>query len=130
MTAAGQLANIPDFPKDAREVAILVTGAKYKSTYELYAHTNVAKKVVGMDQDVVDGIARGEKPKGLSEACETAFDVASHLAGTPGPLPQELWDRSMKSFGKQGTCALVHYVGAYAYTSIMLNAMDAPIPQD
>ena len=125
-----KLAGIPGLPPDAKEVAILTVGAKFRSAYELYAHINVAKKKVGMEAGIVDAIARGEKPEGLNEGCSVAFDVTSYLAGTPGPLPRELWERSLKAFGKEGTVALVHYVGVYAYTSIVLNAMDAPVPEE
>ena len=83
-----------------------------------------------MSKDVVEAIARGEKPAGLNENCSTAFDAATHLASTPGPLPQEIWDRCIAAFGKEGTVALVHYAGAYAYTCIILNAMDAPVPEE
>jgi hypothetical protein len=126
----GKLGKIPGLPADAKETAILTVGARYQAAYELYAHTNVAIKKVGMAKDVVEAIARGEKPKGLSEGCDVAFDAANYLAGKPGPLPKELWDRSIKTFGKEGTVALMHYVGAYAYTCIVLNAMDAPVPED
>ena len=121
---------IPFFPADAKEVTILVVGAKYKAVYELYAHTNIATKKVGMSKDVVEAIARGEKPEGLNEQCDVAYDTAHYLVTTPGPLPQELWDKCINAFGKEATVGLVHYVGAYAYTCIILNAMDAPVPKE
>lgn len=130
MNSVGQLSKIPGLPLDAREVAILTVGARYKAAYELYAHVNVAEKKVGMSKDVIEKIAKGEKPDGLNEACSIAFDVTTYLARTPGPLSKDLWRRSMDVLGKEGTCALVHYVGAYAYTCIMLNAMDADIPKE
>ena len=126
----GKLGRIPGFPADAKETAILTVGARYEAAYELYAHKNVAIKKAGMSKDVVEAIAKGEKPKGLNEGCDVAFDAASYLVSKPGPLPKELWDRSLKAFGKEGTVALVHYVGAYAYTCVVLNAMDAPVPED
>ena len=126
----GQLAGIPGLPADAKEVAILTVGAHYKAAYELYAHVNVAMKKVGMSKEVVEAIARGEKPDGLNEGCSVSFDATAYLASKPGPLPKELWDRCIKAFGKEGTVALVHYVGLYAYTCIVLNAMDAPVPDD
>ena len=125
-----KIAMIPGFPADAKEVAILVTGAKYQAVYETYAHTNVATKKVGMSQDVVDTIVKGEKPEGLNEQCDIAYDTAHYLVSTPGPLPQELWDKCISVLGREATIALVHYVGAYAYTCIILNAMDAPVPKD
>jgi alkylhydroperoxidase family enzyme len=126
----GKLGRIPGLPADAKEVAILTVGAHYKAAYELYAHVNVATKKAGMSKDVVEAIARGEKPDGLNEGCSVAFDATAYLVSKPGPLPKELWDRCIKVFGKEGTVALVHYVGGYAYTCIVLNAMDAPVPDD
>lgn len=125
-----KLGMIPFLPADAKEVAILVVGARYKAAYELYAHTNIATKKVGMSKDVVEAIADGQKPDGLNEQCSLAYDTAHYLASTPGPLPQELWDKCINTFGKEATIGLVHYVGAYAYTCIILNAMDAPVPKE
>ena len=128
MALYGKLGGIPGLPADAKETAILTVGAHYKAAYELYAHVNVATKKVGMDKVEVEAIASGTKPVGLNEECSVAYDVAEYLASTPGPLPKALWDRSMEAFGKTGTVALLHYVGAYAYTCIVLNGMDCPVP--
>ncbi|KAK3696004.1 hypothetical protein LTR37_018222 [Vermiconidia calcicola] len=129
MALYGKLGKIPGLPADAKETAILTVGAHYQAGYELYAHTHVAHKVVGMPLAIVDAVSKGQKPDGLNEGCSVAFDVATHLTKTPGPLPRELWERSMECFGKEGTVALCHYVGAYAYTCVLLNAMDCPVPQ-
>lgn len=99
MAMFNKLAAIPGFPPDAKEVAILAVGSVYKAAYELYAHTNVAVKKAGLSKEVAEAVARGEKPAGLNEQCDVAFDAARYLAGTPGPLPKEIWDRAMKAFG-------------------------------
>ena len=126
----GTLGEIPGLPLDARETAILAVGARYQAGYELYAHGNVAVKKLGMSRDVIDQIASGSKPQALNEQCSLAYDAARYLVDTPGKLSQELWDQCIKTFGRQGTIALVHYVGSYAYTCILLNAMDAPVPEE
>lgn len=126
----GKIAQIPGLPPDAREVVILAVGAKFKSAYELYAHVNVAVKKTGIPQHVAEAIARGERPADLKEDLRVAYDAASHLAGTPGALPQDLWDQCIKTFGKDGTIKLVHYAGSYAYTCIVLNAIDASVPKE
>lgn len=128
------LGAMPGLPIPAREVVILAVGAVYKAAYELYAHAAVAVQNAGLSEGVVRTICAGGRPEvgreGFSEEMATAFDVARYLAGTPGPLPQELWERSLKAFGKEGTVALVHYAGFYAYISITLNAADIPVPKD
>jgi hypothetical protein len=57
------------------------------------------------------------------------YDLAKRLLTTPGPLPKSYWERSVEAFGKEGTVALVHYVGFYAYLCIALNAIDATVPE-
>ncbi len=37
------MSSSPTLPKPVREIAILVTGAKFRSAYELYAHVLVAE---------------------------------------------------------------------------------------
>lgn len=123
-----KIAQIPGLPADAKEVAILATGSHFQAKYELYAHYNVATKKAGLSQDVAKAICEGRKPEGLSEQCGVAYDAAKYLSAKPGPMPQEIWDRCEKALGRQGTVALVHYVGAYAYTCIILNAADVPVP--
>lgn len=126
----GKVALIPGLPANARETAILSTGAHFKATYELYAHGRLAVKTTDLTQEQVDQICDSKKPEGLDEACSIAYDVAKYLSNTRGPLGQDLWDLSVKTLGRDGTLALVHYVGVYAYTCIILNAMDAPVPEE
>lgn len=130
MSIFGTLGKIPGLPPDAKEAVILAVGAKYQSGYELYAHGNVAVKKAGLSQEIVDQISSGRKPSTLNEQCSLSYDAARYLVDTPGKLSQELWDSCVSMFGKEGTVALVHYVGAYAYTCIVLNAMDAPVPNE
>ncbi|KAK0789328.1 hypothetical protein LTR91_023591 [Friedmanniomyces endolithicus] len=114
MGLVGKAAALPGLSLEARETAILADG--------------------GQDYEVGGGagrlIAGGEKPKDLDEESGVAFDVATYLSSKPGALPQEMWNRSVRVLGREGTVALVHFVGLYAYTCIVLNAMDAPVPQD
>lgn len=126
----GKLSAIPGLPAAAKETAILSTGAHFRAAYELYAHSHVAEQTTELSREQIDKICRGEKPAGLDKVCDVAYDVAKYLSGTPGPLPQALWDRAVKGLGREGTVALVHYVGMYAYTCIILNAMDAPLPEE
>ncbi|KXL41785.1 hypothetical protein M433DRAFT_150209 [Acidomyces richmondensis BFW] len=123
------LGQIPGLPVEAKETAILATGAHFQAAYELYAHGKVARSKTGLTAQQVDDISSGKKPEGLSEQADVAYDVATYLCATPGPLKKNLWNRSMECLGKEGTAALVHYIGAYAYTCMILNAIDAPNPE-
>lgn len=104
-----KLAAIPGLPADAKETVILTVGAHFQAPYELYSHKNVAVKKAGMPTDVVEALAKGDKPEGLNDQCGLAHDAAKHLVTKPGKLSDELWGRCVDTFGKEGTVALVHY---------------------
>ncbi|GAB7354787.1 hypothetical protein MBLNU459_g5183t1 [Dothideomycetes sp. NU459] len=123
-----ELGKLPGLPPNARETAILATGSYFQAVYEIYAHERVAVANTDLNQEQVDMIKNGKKPDGLDDQCSVAFDVAIQLSRTPGPLSGEHWDKAEKVLGKQGTLALIHYVGYYAYTCILLNGCDVPVP--
>ncbi|KAK3672937.1 hypothetical protein LTR78_007290 [Recurvomyces mirabilis] len=124
------LGKLPGLSVEARETTILAVGAHFQAGYEMYAHSAIAGQATKLSQEAISSICKGEKLKDLDEDCAAAYDVAKYLASKPGALPQVLWERSVKALGREGTVALVHYVGLYAYTCIVLNAMDAPVPKD
>ena len=113
-------------PKPAHEVAILVTGAHFKSGYELYAHEQVARKA-GLSDNKIATITAGERPSDLSFAEAAAYDVAA-LLSKGGQLPESTYQRALKAFGEQGMAELVYLIGAYCQVSVLLNAYDIPVP--
>lgn len=123
-------ASIPGLSQQAREVAILTVGHRFASTYELYAHRRIAaSEPVNFSPEQIRELGEGRMATGLDEQCQVAFEVARELCGTPGPLKEELWHKSVKILGRDGALALMHYVAFYAYLAIMLNAVDVPAPE-
>lgn len=125
MSAIGKL----PIPPDAREVAILTTGAHFKAGYETYSHIPQAVHLAGLSQQQAEELAVGKKPQGLSAEGNATYDMANYLVNTPGPLPQAIWDQAVKVLGKETVVGLLHYIGFYAYVSIGLNAVDAAVPE-
>ncbi|KAJ9651656.1 hypothetical protein H2198_009069 [Neophaeococcomyces mojaviensis] len=126
-----ELPKISGLPPAARETAILATGSAFKAGYELYAHGNVATSTSLSDRQI-ELIKKGEKPEGtdkLDNACDIAFDVAMKLSKEQGPLSDVMWKKASDAFGMEGAAALIHFVGFYAYTSIFLNGVAAPVPE-
>ncbi|TKA83102.1 hypothetical protein B0A55_00866 [Friedmanniomyces simplex] len=111
-------------PLDAREIASLVCASHFGSAYATNAHTEIATKQKLLSQSQCQTITAGAKPDDLSEKGSLAYDAAYFLLNIRGPLSQELWNRCMSAFGKEGTVGLVHYVALYTWTSIALNAAD------
>lgn len=115
-----------------RETAILAVGSVFKAAYELYSHTIIATQATDLTERQVSEIREGKKPDGedkLDAACEVAFDMGVALAGTPGPLSQEIWNRACDTVGRDSTLALIHLIAHYANTCILLNAADVRAPQ-
>src|SRR6202047_5449603 len=73
-------------PPAVREVAILVTGAHFRSAYELYAHVIVAEHR-GLSDEKLATIVSGQRPADLTRPEAVAYDFASALVNG-GVLPQ------------------------------------------
>ena len=111
-------------PDAAKQVAILVIGARYRAAYELYAHAATAVDE-GMSAAKIATIVAGERPADLTVDEAAAYDVASAL-GTGGVLPDALYKAARDLFGQGGLNELVFWAGMYAQVSITLNAFDVP----
>ncbi len=112
----------------AKQVAILVVGARFKAAYELYAHAATAS-AEGMDPTKIATLAAGGRPLNLTpdEAC--AFDVASSLLDG-GVLPGAVYRAARERLGQGALSELVLWVGTYAQVSITLNAFDVPSEEE
>ena len=86
----------PTLPRPVREVAILVTGAKFHSAYELYAHV-LAAELRGLPDDKISTIVAGQRPSDLTEEEGIAYDLASNLI-SGGVLPALTYKRAVRCF--------------------------------
>lgn len=118
----------PSLPKPVREVAILVTGAHFRSAYELYAHVCVAEQR-GLSDEKLATIVAGQRPPGLTQEEAIAYDVASALVNG-GVLPELTYRQAVQAFGQHGAAELCHLVGLYCLVSVTLNAFDVPVPEN
>ena len=114
-------------PDNARQIAILVVGARYNAAYELYAHVAVAERE-GMSAERLAALVAGQKPVDLSREENVAFDVAYALA-RGGVLPEPLYRLAVDTFGQHGTNELIYLVGLYALVSTTLNGFNVPVPE-
>jgi alkylhydroperoxidase family enzyme len=114
-------------PDDARQIAILVVGARYDAAYELYAHVAVAERG-GMSAERLSALAAGLKPADLSSDENVAFDFAYALS-RGGTLPEPIYRLAIASFGQHGTSELIYLVGLYAMVSTTLNGFNVPVPE-
>jgi 4-carboxymuconolactone decarboxylase len=116
----------PSLPSSVREVAILVTGAKFRSSYELYAHVIAAERH-GLSDDKLTTIVAGQRPSDLTREEAIAYDVASALVNY-GTLPELSYRQTVQAFGQNGAAELIYLVGLYCLVSVTLNGFDVPVP--
>jgi 4-carboxymuconolactone decarboxylase len=121
------LSTAPTLPKPVREVAILVTGAHFRSAYEIYAHVLVAE-LRGIADDKIATILAGQRPADLTREEAVAYDVASALV-SGGVLPALTYKQAVDLFGEEGTAEFIYLVGLYCMVSVTLNGFDVPIPE-
>jgi len=114
-------------PDNARQIAILVVGARYNAAYELYAHVAVAERE-GMSQVRLAALVAGQKPVDLTAQENVAFDFAYALS-RGGVLPEPLYRLAVDTFGQHGTNELIYLVGLYALVSTTLNGFNVPVPE-
>lgn len=120
---------MPGFPSNARETAILATGEHFGAIYETYAHKAIAVTTGALSEGQVEDILAGKQPRDGDEGMQVAWEVARALCGEKGALREKLWEKASGIFGREGTAALIQYVGVYAYTCMLLNAADVPVPE-
>ena len=120
------LSSAPSLPRPVREIAILVTGARFHAAYEIYAHVLVAE-LRGLSDGKIATIAAGQRPSDLTHDEAVAYDVASALV-SGGVLPELTYAQAIKAFGEQGTAEFISLVGLYCMVSVTLNGFDVPVP--
>jgi 4-carboxymuconolactone decarboxylase len=127
------LGKLPGFPPEAREVAILATGATYQCKYELYSHERIAVAHTHLTAAQIEAVKTGKKPSGrdaLDEQCEVAFDVAIELANKKGPMSEANWKRAHGGLLPWTVrAALIQYCALYAWACVLMNAADVPAPE-
>lgn len=116
----------PSLPAAVREVAILVTGAHFRSGYELYAHVIVAEHR-GLSDEKLATIVAGQRPIDLTRQEAVAYDVASALVNG-GVLPELTYRAAVEQFGQHGAAELSYLIGLYCMVSVTLNTFDVPVP--
>jgi len=117
----------PSLPPAVREIAILVTGAHFRSAYELYAHVIVAERK-GLSDEKLATIVAGQRPVDLTKQEAVAYDFASALVSSD-TLPELSYKATLEQFGPHGAAELSYLIGLYCLVSVTLNTFDVPVPE-
>jgi 4-carboxymuconolactone decarboxylase len=107
------------------EVAIITVGARWRAEFEWWAHSRMALQH-GVDQEVVDAIARGETPA-MPDDERIVHDVARQLVDD-GHVDQATYDAAHTLLGDRGIVELITLCGYYTLVSFTLNAFEVALP--
>jgi 4-carboxymuconolactone decarboxylase len=116
--------------KRVREVVILAVGSVWKSKYELYAHSAVARKA-GISQDAVQMLTTGAQPDDLTDPEKIAQRYALQLSAGHH-VDAAVYSAAEHAFGQRGLVEITYLTGIYHIVCALLNAFEipAPSPQD
>jgi 4-carboxymuconolactone decarboxylase len=113
--------------KRVHEVVILSTGAVWKSPYELYAHSAVARKA-GVPEAAVRALVAGRSSDELSPEEQVAHRFAHQLTAEHR-VDADLYREAESMFGRTGLVDMVYLIGMYLLTCALLNAFEIPVPE-
>jgi 4-carboxymuconolactone decarboxylase len=108
------------------ELAILVVARHWCCDFEWYQHAQIAREV-GIAGEIVDGIARGERPADLDEKQSTVFDFTRELLRSHR-VADALYRLATERLGVVGVVELTGLIGYYTLIALTLNAHEVSLP--
>ncbi len=110
------------------ELVILITAREWSQDYEWHVHAPIALKQ-GIRKDIVDAIADGRRPSGMSEDEEICYDLSVELHRNKR-VSDATYARAVKRFGEKGVIDLVGINGYYTFLAMTMNTTRYPVPKD
>lgn len=110
-----------------RQVVILTVGAVWKSAYELYAHSAVARKA-GFSDDTVQALSQGQESQELSDE-ERIAQRFTKLLTAGHEVEDQAYKEAVVRFGTKGIVDLIILAGCYNTVCSLLNTFQVPVPR-
>jgi 4-carboxymuconolactone decarboxylase len=112
--------------KRARQVVILSVGSVWKASYELYAHSAVAR-AIGFDDKAIVSLKNGEPCAELSEDEKVAQRFALQLVKQRF-VDDDLFVAAQKAFDNKGILEMLVLISCYQAVCSVLNVFEVPAP--
>jgi 4-carboxymuconolactone decarboxylase len=112
-------------PPRLSELAILITGAFWRSGYEWVEHLPIALRA-GIDPAVAEAIRTGATPVFASEDEAALHAFAQELLRTRR-VSDATYARAVAALGREGVVDLVGILGYYTLISLTINAFEVPL---
>ncbi len=113
-------------PKDLSELAILLTGKRYRSQFEFWAHMRLARQA-GLPDDIIEAVRLGRAPKFRRDVERAVYDVVTEYFAT-NRVSDATFKRGIEALGEQGLVDLVGTVGYYSLVAMTLNVFQMELP--
>lgn len=113
-------------PSRLSELAILVTGAFWRSGFEWAVHAPIALKS-GLSPEVVEAI-RTDTPPPFAQEDESAIYAFARELHRDRAVSDATYARALALFGETGVVDLVGILGYYTLISMTINAFHVPLP--
>ena len=114
-------------PQKINEFVILITAREWTQQLEWQIHYPIALKA-GLAQSVADALAKGERPPGMDDAEEIAWEFSTQLHRQK-KVDDKIWARAVAKFGEQGVIDMAGTNGYYDFLAMTMNAAQtAPDP--
>jgi 4-carboxymuconolactone decarboxylase len=114
-------------PKDVVETVVIMTARYWTSQYEWNAHKAAALQN-GVKQSIVDSIAAGKRPEGMSPELEAAYTFIDELL-TTHQVSDATFAAAKAKFDERGVVDLVQLCGYYTMVATFLNVDRYPLGQ-
>lgn len=114
-------------PRDLSELAIILTGKRWKAQFEFWAHARLAKEA-GLAEDIVEAIRLGTPPSFRRAEERLIHDFVTEYFAT-SRVSQSLYDRAIAMLGETGVVDLVGTVGYYSLVCMTLNVFEIAPPE-
>ncbi|MDY7579218.1 carboxymuconolactone decarboxylase family protein [Herbaspirillum sp. RTI4] len=101
------------------ELVILIVARHWTQQVEWYLHQPIALKV-GIKQEVIDAIADGRTPTGLSEDEQIVYDFSTEINTNKG-VSDVTYQKAKTRFGDTGVIDMLGVNGYYTFLAIVMN---------
>ena len=111
-------------PPRLSEFVILLTAREWMQQYEWNAHYPIAVKA-GVKREVLDAIAEGRRPEGMSEQETILYDFCRELHHDRA-VSDATYARALKEFGEHALVDTIGITGYYTMLAMTLNIARTP----
>lgn len=115
-------------PPKLNEFIILLTARHWTQQFEWYVHQPAALQA-GLGHDIVNAIAAGRRPIGMSDEEKIVHDFTIELLRGQN-VSDPVYAAAVSRFGEQGVIDMVGVAGYYTLLSMIMNTARTPVPAD